>query len=79
MTCLDFKGYSTFFSNDYLTNEGPQMKAQKAMLDRLVESRDDDKYDYTADGVNLYENSAAEALFWIPYLFFKNAFEWVAS
>lgn len=78
MTCPDYRGYSTWFTRGYMTNKGPQMKAFKAMLDRLVEPRDESKWDYTSEGPNIYGDSVSEAIFWNPYLFMKNSFEFVA-
>jgi hypothetical protein len=40
--------------DQYLTNEGVQPKALKAMLDRLVETKDFEKYDYYAANINEY-------------------------
>lgn len=63
-TCLDDSGYSTWFSNKYLTQEGPQAKAMKAMVDRVTGARDDSQWDYMATDVNLYKVSLSEQLFW---------------
>ena len=79
MTCPDYRGYSTMGSRGYLTNKGPQMKAYKAMLDRLVEPRDASKWDYMSDAANIYGDSVPEAIFWGPYLFMKNSFEFVMT
>jgi len=47
-------GLTTDDESEYLTNEGTQPKALKAMLDRLVEAKDDEKYDLSAANINEY-------------------------
>ena len=79
MTCLDYKGHSTLWSDSYLTNEGPQMKALKGMLDRLVEPRDPSKWDYMAPNDNIYNPSFLENFFWIPYRLVKDSWEFMDS
>ena len=59
LTCFDRGGYTTWFSQAYLTNKGPQMKALKGMLDRVTKPRDSSVYQYTNEDVNLFGNSAA--------------------
>lgn len=72
LACFDYKGYSTFFmSKDYMTNKGPQMRALKAMLERLTEPRDTSKYDYLATNFNINDDPLGEKMLWEPYLVLK--------
>ena len=79
MTCLDYKGFSTWFTDAYLTKKGPQMKALKAILDRVVEPRGPTKWDYQAPNDNVYEPSFLEWAWWIPTLFVKDAWEFTGA
>lgn len=63
----------------YLTQEGPQNKAMKAMVDRVTGARDDSQWDYMATDVNLYKVSLGEQLFWRPYIFYKQFPEWLGA
>jgi hypothetical protein len=51
----------------------------KAMVDRVTGARDDSKWDYMAEDVNLYKPSLNEQLFWSPYVFLKQFPEWFGS
>ena len=62
-----------------MTNEGPQMKAFKAMVDRVISPRDESKWDYTSDNANIYAGPFSENFIWQPYLFFKNFCELVLT
>lgn len=53
--CFDFIGYTSWFSTDYMTKNGAQMKALKAMIDRVTEPRDP-SYDYTSNDRNGYSD-----------------------
>lgn len=78
-TCTDYKGYSTLWSNDYLTKDGPQMKAFKAMLDRVTQPRDESKWDYMSNNANIYASQFTEPFIWTPYLFIKNFGELIGT
>jgi hypothetical protein len=47
-------GYVTDDEKEYLTNSGVQPRALKAMLERLVQSKDSDEYDYEAGNISEY-------------------------
>lgn len=52
--CFDFSGYTTIETDKHLTTENPQLKAMKAMIERVLEPRDSEEYNYTAANINNY-------------------------
>jgi len=52
--CFDFSGYTTIETDKHLTTENPQLKALMSMIDRVLEPRDSETYDYTAANMNEY-------------------------
>ena len=57
----------------YLTNEGVQARALKAMLERLVQEKDTGVYDYEAGNINQYgffENLVENV--WINFKFWPD-------
>lgn len=65
---MGFRGHSSWWTEDYLTNKDPQMKALRAMLKRVTESRNSRKWDYMAIAENIYDDAFFEVFFWRPFL-----------
>lgn len=79
INCMDFRGHTTLWTDKYMTKEGPQMKALKAMIDRVTSTRDSEKWDYLATNENIYTEPFIEKYWWGPYLFFKNMPEFLIN
>jgi len=77
--CMGFKGHSSWWMDSYLTNQDPQMKALRGMLDRVVQPRDSSKWDYVDMNENIYDGTFVQNFMWTPWLFVKGTPEYIGA